>query len=132
MHLPTASVIQSHHNTLLLETPNVVFYSLLCPGFSDELFFLRTLKSIFLINLSFPECILHLKHTPFKKKLMKRGKEYRALNSPILSCPLSFNISYSQCCIMFSNNIEVARDQTSRPQKSTDINFSIFQTPAPR
>jgi len=40
MHLPTASLIQSHHYTLLLENPNVVFSSLLCPGFSDQLFFL--------------------------------------------------------------------------------------------
>jgi hypothetical protein len=33
---------------------------------------------------------------------------------------------------MFSNTIEVARDQASRPQKSSDINFSLFQTHIPR
>jgi len=33
---------------------------------------------------------------------------------------------------MLSSTIEVARDQTSRPHQSTDINFSIFQAHTPR
>ena len=65
MHLPTASLIQSHHNTLLLETPNVVFPSLLGPGFTDELFFLWR----FTINI-LDKSLISRMHITFKTYLI--------------------------------------------------------------
>lgn len=93
LHSPTHSQFNSVHTitSYFSKTPVLYFrpYYVLVYQMSSSS---EDLQSTFWINLSFPELTLHLKHIPLKTKLTIPVNEYTALNSPILSCPLSFNI----------------------------------------